>query len=80
MASIDVLLKAIFLTLPRENVSLVGCFNTSKENGNDEDSAGALHAGIQAGGSAAGARWTEHRGGGQDAGRGGTDAVQLGQG
>ncbi|MCW5230488.1 hypothetical protein, partial [Verminephrobacter eiseniae] len=36
------------LTLPSKNVSLAEWFNASKENGNDEDSAGALHAGIQA--------------------------------
>src|SRR6218665_631855 len=68
------------LTLPPKNVSLAERFNASKENGNDEDSAGALHAGIQAGGSATGSRRPEHRSGGQDAGRGGADAVQLGQG
>src|SRR6218665_1122765 len=68
------------LALPTKNVSLAEWFNASKENGNDEDSAGALHAGIQAGGSATGSRRPEHRSGGQDAGRGGTDAVQLGQG
>src|SRR6218665_3057545 len=68
------------LTLLPKNVSLAEWFNASKENGNDEDSAGALHAGIQAGGSATGSRRPEHRSGGQDAGRGGTDAVQLGQG
>src|SRR6218665_1764291 len=72
--------RALVLTLPPKNVSLAEWFNASKENGNDEDSAGALHAGIQAGGSATGSRRPEHRSGGQDAGRGGADAVQLGQG
>src|SRR6218665_1083064 len=72
--------RALVLTLPPKNVSLAEWFNASKENGNDEDSAGALHAGIQAGGSATGSRRPEHRSGGQDSGRGGTDAVQLGQG
>src|SRR6218665_239316 len=68
------------VTLPPKNVSLAEWFNASKENGNDEDSTGALHAGIQAGGGAAGPWRAEHRSGGQDAGRGGADAVQLGQG
>ena len=34
------------LTLPPKNVPLAECFNASKENGNDENSAGALHAGV----------------------------------
>src|SRR6218665_79328 len=68
------------LTLPTKNVSLAEWFNASKENGNDEDGGGALHVGIKGGGSATGSRRPEHRSGGQDAGRGGTDAVQLGQG
>ena len=68
------------VTLPPKNVPLAECFNTSKGNGNDEDSAGALHAGIQAGGGATGARRPEHRSGGQNAGGGRADAVQLGQG
>src|SRR6218665_3082610 len=67
------------VTLPPKNVSLAEWFNASKENGNDEDSADALPAGIQ-GGSASGTWRPEHRSGGQDAGRGGADAVQLGQG
>ncbi|WP_449371095.1 hypothetical protein, partial [Thiomonas sp.] len=46
------------LTLPPKNVSLAGCFNPSKENGNDEDdNAGALHARVQARGGAAGRGW-----------------------
>jgi len=32
------------VTLPPKNVPLAECFNASKESGNDEDSAGALHA------------------------------------
>ena len=31
------------LSLPPENVSLAECFNSSKDNGNEQDSAGALH-------------------------------------
>src|SRR6218665_270346 len=58
------------LTLPPKNVSLAEWFNASKENGNDEDSAGALHAGIQAGGGAAGPWRPEHRSGGQGGGGG----------
>src|SRR6218665_3652283 len=58
------------LTLPTKNVSLAEWFNASKENGNDEASAGALHAGIQAGGCAAGPRRPEQRSGGQGAARG----------
>ena len=68
------------VTLPPENVPLAECFNASKEYGNDEDSAGALHAGVQAGSCAVGGRRAEHCSGGQIAGRGGPDAVQLGQG
>ena len=68
------------VTLPPKNVPLAECFNPSKENGNDEDSAGALHAGIQAGSDQVGRGWTEHRGGRLIAGGGGADAVQLGQG
>ena len=68
------------LTLPPENVPIAEWFNASKEYGNDEDSAGALHAGVQAGSSAPGDRRAEHGGGGKVAGRGGADAVQLGQG
>lgn len=37
--------------------------------------AGALHAGMQAGGGVAGPRRPVHRGGGQDVGHGGADAV-----
>src|SRR6218665_3107862 len=37
------------VTLPPKNVSLAEWFNASNENGNDEDSADALHAGIQGG-------------------------------
>jgi len=51
------------VTLPSKNVPLAECFNASKENGNDEDSEGALHAGVQAGGCAVGARRAKHRGG-----------------
>ena len=32
------------LTLPAKNVSLAEWFNASKENGNDEDDEGAVHA------------------------------------
>ena len=32
------------LTLPLKNVSLAGWFNSGKENGNDENIKGALHA------------------------------------
>ena len=63
------------VTLPPKNVPLAECFNASKENVNDEDGAGALHAGVQAGGSQAGRRWAEHRGGSPVAGRGGADAL-----
>jgi hypothetical protein len=41
---------------------------------------GALHAGVQARGAQAGSGRAGHRGCGQVAGRGGADAVQLGQG
>ena len=34
--------------MPPKNVSLAECFNASKENGNDEDDEGALHARVQA--------------------------------
>jgi len=50
------------LSLPPENVSLAECFNSSKDNGNEQDSAGALHAGVQARGGAVGARRAKHRG------------------
>ena len=33
--------------MPLKNVSLARCFNPGKENGNDEDGAGALHAGVK---------------------------------
>jgi len=36
------------LTLPLKNVSLAEWFNSDKENGNDENIKGALHARIQA--------------------------------
>ena len=32
------------MTLPAKNVPLAECFNASKENGNDEDDEGAVHA------------------------------------
>jgi len=63
----------MLLTLPPKNVPLAECFNASKENGNDEDSAGALHAGVQAGSCAVGERGAEHRGGGKVAGCGGAE-------
>ena len=56
------------LTSPPKNVPFAECFDTSKKNGNG--SAGALHAGIQAGGGAMGAWRAEHRSSGHDAGRG----------
>ena len=68
------------LTLPLKNVSLTEWFNSDKENGNDEDIKGALHARIQARGGKAGRGWAEHCCFGQDIGRGGPDTVQLGQG
>ena len=43
------------MTLPPRTVSLAECFNANKEDGNDKDSVGALHAGVQAGGRTAGA-------------------------
>ena len=58
------------MTLPLENVSLVEWFNSDKENGNDENIKGALHARIQVRGSASGGEQSEHRGGGARAGRG----------
>ena len=36
------------VTLPLKNVSLAEWFNSDKENGNDQDNKGALHAGVQA--------------------------------
>lgn len=45
------------VTLPLENGSLAEWFNTGKESRNDEDGEVALHAGVQAGGGAAGAIW-----------------------
>nr|WP_161776118.1 hypothetical protein [Polycyclovorans algicola] len=60
----------VWLTLPPKSVSLAEWFNSSKENGNDEDDEGALHARIQARGGAAGRGWPEHCGGGQDLGCG----------
>jgi IS5 family transposase len=62
------------LTLPPKNVSLAAWFNLGKEVGNEEDE-GTIHAGVQAGGGAAGRRRAEHRGGGTHAGRGGADPV-----
>jgi len=44
-----------------ENVPLADCFIANKENGNDENSAGALHAGVQAGSGQVGRGWAEHR-------------------
>ena len=48
------------LTLPLKNVSLAEWFNSDKENGNDENIKGALHARIQARGSSLGGqlKWT----------------------
>ena len=42
------------LDLAPENVSLAEWFNLDKENGNNENTKGALHARIQARGGAAG--------------------------
>ena len=56
------LLQADVVTLSPKNVPLAECFNASKEDGNDEDSAGALHVGIQARSRAAGDRWSQHCG------------------
>ena len=64
------------VTLPPKNVPLAECFNSSNQYGNYEDSAGALHAEVQAGSCAAGERRAEHCDGGQVAGRGAADAVQ----
>ena len=36
--------RAIEMTLPSKNVSLVECLNSDKENGNDECETGTLHA------------------------------------
>jgi hypothetical protein len=72
--------ERISLTLPSKNVPLAECFNASKENGNEEDGTGQLHAGVQARGGSVGDGRAEHRSGSADAGRGGADAVQLGQG
>ena len=68
------------LTLPLKNVSLTEWNNSGKENVNDEDIKGAIYARIQARGGKAGRSWAKHWGGGQNAGRGRADAVQLGQG
>lgn len=46
-----------------KNESLAECFNTGKERRNDEDGEVALHAGVQAGGGAAGAIGAKHGGG-----------------
>ena len=62
------------------NVSLVECLNSREENGNDENIKGALHARIQARGSATGGGRTEHCGSGALSGGGQRDTVQLGQG
>ncbi len=48
------------LTVPRKNVSLAEVFQCKKENGNDEDGEGSLHAGVQAGGGVAGRGRPEH--------------------
>ena len=68
------------LTLPLKNVSLAEWFNSDRENGNDENIKGALHARIQARGSSPGGKRPKHRSGGAHVGRGRPDAVQLGQG
>ena len=67
-------------TLPLKNVSLAEWFNSDKENGNDKNIKGALHARIQARGSAPGRQRPKHRGGSAHAGGGRPDVVQLGQG
>ena len=69
-----------WMTLPLKSVSLAECFNSDKKNENYENSKGALHAGVQARGSAPDGQRPKHRGGGAHAGRGRPDAVQLGQG
>jgi len=57
------------MSLPRKNESLAERLNSSKESQEDEqDDTGALHARIQAGSGAAGQGWSEHCGGGRDAG------------
>ena len=63
------------MTLPLKNVSLAEWFNSDKENGNDENIKGALHARIQARSSLAGGERPKHRGGSAHAGRGRSDAV-----
>jgi hypothetical protein len=56
------------LTLPAKNVSLAEWFNASKENGNEEDDEGAIHARIQARGGAAGRGRPKHCCGGANVG------------
>ena len=56
------------MTLPLKNVSLAEWFNSDKENGNDENIKGALHARIQAKGSQASRGWKNYSCGGQNAG------------
>ena len=68
------------LTLPLKNVSLAEWFNSDKENANDKNIKGSLHARIQARGSSLGGQRPKHRGGGTHAGGGRPDAVQLGEG
>ena len=56
------------MTMSPRNVPLPECFNASKEYGNDKESAGALHAGVQARSSEVGDRRAEHRSGGKSLG------------
>ena len=62
--------KRFELTLPAKNVSLAEWFNASKENGNDEDDEGAIHARVQARGGAAGRGRAEYCCGSADVGGG----------
>ncbi len=56
------------MTLPLINAFLAEWFNSDKENGNDENIKGVLHARIQARGSPAGGQRPKHRGGGAHTG------------
>ena len=52
------------VTLPPKNVSLAGCLNSRKENGNDKNGKSPIHARIQARGSATGGGRSKHCGSG----------------
>ena len=67
---VQILVKLSSLTLPLKNVSLAEWFNSDKENANDENIKGALHARIQARGGQAGLGWANYYCGGQNTGRG----------